>query len=115
MARHIVSDSAPPCERGANHKDRCECLVAKVREGGARVANMLSKLAQSMIVASCGPQMAAVVFDKGTDECFLVVLQPLSTTTAAAASLKARIGFCSRSGVLTLPPTLARCHSDAGG
>ena len=55
------------------------------------MANMLSKLAQSMIVASCGPQMAAVVFDKGTDECFLVVLQPLSTTTAAVASLRARI------------------------
>ena len=91
MARHFVSDSAPPCERGANHRDRCECLVATVREGGERVANMLSKLAQSMIVASCGPQMAAVVFDKGTDECFLVVRQPLSTTTAAVASLKARI------------------------
>ena len=89
MARHLASDSAPPCALGQHHRDRCECLVARVE--GAERAGVLSKLAQAMIVASCGPHMTAVVVDAVANVCFLVVLTKPSTTTVAVERLQARI------------------------
>ena len=89
MARHLASDSAPPCALGKHHQDRCECLVARV--DGAERAGVLSKLAQAMIVASCGPHMTAVVVDAVANVCFLVVLTKPSTTTVAVERLQTRI------------------------
>ena len=93
MARHVVSDSAPPCVLGTYYKDRCECLVANVDGGDApgRTCSLLDQLAKAMILASTGPTATACVSDRCSNEYFLVVAGPVATTTAAAASLRARI------------------------
>ena len=93
MARHVASDSAPPCVLGTHYKDRCECLVAIVAEGDApeRSGNLLGQLAKAMILASTGPTATACVSDRWNKEYFLVVAGPVATTIAAAANLKARI------------------------
>ena len=61
--------------------------------GGApgRTCILLDQLGKAMILASTGPTATACVSDRCSNEYFLVVAGPVATTTAAAASLRARI------------------------